>query len=62
MDPGEVSISIIRYTGSTSAKDIFDKIAEAGMGYFLLSDAGCYLLEWEGIKKLVRYYHATGYG
>ncbi|MGQ0019245.1 hypothetical protein ACT3WM_28055, partial [Klebsiella pneumoniae] len=23
---------------STSAKDIFDKIAEAGMGYFLLSD------------------------
>ncbi|EMY3087186.1 phage tail protein [Klebsiella variicola] len=35
---------------STSAKDIFDKIAEAGMGYFLLSD-GLLSAGREGIKN-----------
>ncbi len=35
---------------STSAKDIFDKIAEAGMGYFLLSD-GLLSVGREGVKS-----------
>ncbi len=34
----------------TSAKDIFDKIAEAGMGYFLLSD-GLLSVGREGVKS-----------
>ncbi|HIG8548536.1 TPA: host specificity factor TipJ family phage tail protein [Klebsiella pneumoniae] len=34
---------------STSAKDIFDKIAEAGMGYFLLSDGREGVKSWTGI-------------
>lgn len=38
------------YLDSTSAKDIFDKIAEAGMGYFLLSD-GMLSVGREGIKN-----------
>ncbi|MCP5821283.1 phage tail protein, partial [Klebsiella pneumoniae] len=35
---------------STSAKDIFDRITEAGMGYFLLSD-GKISAGREGIKS-----------
>ena len=38
------------YLDSTSAKDIFDKIAEAGMGYFLLSD-GMLSVGREGVKS-----------